>query len=134
MAQGRFHHIARPVQIVADDLGGIQGPEAVVGRHMEQQFRSGHGAIDGRRIAQVALAQLDLEAGEVLARAAGADQRANSPTGSDKSADHGRAHETGGARHQDAFGRAHPIFVPGFAVEISLIMPQEVPVYRGPRI
>ncbi len=130
MTQRRFHHDSRSVQIVLYDLIVIGRPEPVIGGHMEQHTRFRHRTIDGRRIPKITLGQLDIQAGNIVARAAGAHQGTDPAARPDQRADDGGPHEAGSPGDQNSLCHAHPIIVPGLVVRLSRFPPSDRVMHR----
>ena len=68
---------ARTLRVDAEHGLGVLGPRAVERRHVVELLAAAHGAGQARRVVQVALVQLHIQAVQVGARAGGAHQTAS---------------------------------------------------------
>ena len=100
MAQRRLHYDLGSGPVVAQDLFRIARPEPVIGGDMKEMARPGHGPVEGGRIAEIALDDLEIEAGEIGARALRAHQGANPVARRDQRARHRRADEAACASNE----------------------------------
>ncbi len=78
-----------PVHLLA-----IRHPDSIIGSHMEHRLATPHGALQGRRLFEIAGNNLTVDTGQIAPVAVGAHERADAVARADQSTQHRRADKT----------------------------------------